>query len=152
MTTPLSDHTAGANGRPLPSGGSALELGGHYSYVNAATLWLLAGRHQRSTRMARKAMHAVEETADRDPEAGYWRWASAAEASLLLGDVAGTRDALTNATNVPGVGAALYAVTRRQLALVCSLTGADEEVLDQLNVPSVADYCGHRVTAHPVPG
>src|ERR1700722_11633514 len=90
---------------------SALELGGHYSYVNAATLWLLAGRHQRSTRMAKKAMRAVEETADLGPEAAYWRWASAAEASLLLGDVVSTRDSLTNATNVPGVGAALYAVT-----------------------------------------
>ena len=130
---------------------SALELGGHYSYVNAATLWLLAGRHQRSTRMAKKAMRAVEETADLGPEAAYWRWASAAEASLLLGDVVSTRDSLTNATNVPGVGAALYAVTRRQLALVCSLTGAEEEVLDQLKVPSVAHYCGHRVTAQSGP-
>jgi adenylate cyclase len=89
-------------------------------------------------------MGAIEGTTVNDPEDDYWRWASAAEASLLLGDLASTEHALAQATSVSSVGAALYAITRRQLSLVCSLTGCDQEILEMLPVPTVAHYCGHR--------
>ena len=56
----------------------------------------------------------------------------------LLGDVAGIRDALTNATTCPAWALLSTPSPVVSWAQVCFLVGADEEVLDPLKVPSVA--------------
>jgi adenylate cyclase len=128
---------------------TARRLGRYFSCVNAATLWLVAGDTGRSGELARLALVYADKDDDDDESAGrYWRAATRAEAALVLGDVQAARTALEEAA-LGDVGVAMRATTKRQLLLICSLTGADPALVDVLGIPTVIHYCGHRVDTAP---
>jgi hypothetical protein len=118
--------------------------GRHYSSVNAATLWLLAGDAARSATRAKEARVRADDARADDP---YWSLATDAEASLLLGDEAGARDALRAAAAVEPADQSARAVTRRQLRIVCDALAIDPGVVDALPVPTVVHYCGRMIDA-----
>ena len=116
-----------------------------YSCINAATMWLLAGDTERSSRLARRTLELTRGAAGPARLDRYWHEATIAEAHLVLGDLEGTAGALRSAALVPGVDVATRATTRRQLALVCTLLGVDADVLAPLRLPTVLHYCGHMI-------
>ncbi len=114
--------------------------GGYYPAVNAATLQRVAGDTDRSRVLARNVLDVASRASD-----GYYAAASEAEAWLLLGDAERARAALARAAQLHGGDHSAVATTRRQLRLVCELTGIDPAILTVLAGPRVVHYCGHRV-------
>ena len=117
--------------------------GGYYPAVNAATLSLVAGEPEAARELARAALDAARGS----EEGSYYAAATAAEAHLLLGDEPAALLALERAADVHGDDYGSLATTRRQLRLVCALTGSDPEILRILAGPGVAHFCGHRIAA-----
>ena len=122
--------------------------GGYYPAVNAATLSLVAGEPEAARDLARAALGAVR---GKD-EGSYYAAATEAEAHLLLGDEPAALEALERAAGSHGGDYGSLATTRRQLRLVCELTGTDAEILGILAGPGVAHFCGHRIAAPGVSG
>ncbi len=123
-------------------------FGHHYPCINAATMYLVAGDPARARSLATEAigLTRVQNTqAGRDSSDDYWGAASAAEASLILGDLDGARLALDRAARCEPVDLSARAGTRRQLRLICHATGVADDVLDVLGPPAVIHYCGHRI-------
>lgn len=126
--------------------------GGHWPAVNAATLHLLAGSADAARKWATTAAEeCVRETADSDL-AGYFRSASMAEASLVLGDVATATRELWRAGTFETVGHATRATTRKQLRLVCQANRLDPDILGLIEVPMVIYYAGHIISPPGVDG
>jgi class 3 adenylate cyclase len=141
---------ATVNGRQAPTV-RALDLyraihartGGYYAAINAATLSLVAGEPEQARLLARAALDAL-----RGIDAGsYYAAATEGEAQLLLGDEPAAREALQRAVALHGGDYSSLATTRRQLRLVCALTGTDPEIVGTLAGPGVAHFCGHRIAA-----
>lgn len=61
------------------------KYGRFYTLINASTLRLLAGDRERARRLARQARALVTAARRNEPEDDYWREATEAEASLVLG-------------------------------------------------------------------
>jgi hypothetical protein len=122
-------------------------FGRFYPCINAATLRLLAGDVERARSLARRARDLV--AAERASLAAddYWHEATEAEAALILGDAEGAHRLLVRAAAIAGDDFAALAVTRRQLRLVCAATATDTTILDDLRLPLVLHYCGHRIDA-----
>src|SRR5580658_8534185 len=119
--------------------------GGHYPYINAATLRLLAGDLARARELAARALSATDDESDE-----YWRLATEAEASLIREDYGRAQQALKRVEE-RGLGdMATRARTRRQLALVCHATRQDISILNSLIVPSVLHYCGHLAVSNDI--
>jgi hypothetical protein len=118
--------------------------GGYYPAINAATLFLLAGRDADAESHARAAL-AGAAGAPAGGEDAYYRHATMAEAHLVLGDLERSRAALAQAAAAPFRDQAAYAATRRQLRLICGARGADPSFLEVLHTPRVIHYCGHRL-------
>src|SRR4051794_21985268 len=116
-----------------------------FTCVNAATLWLLAGEPDRARELASRARSLTDAEANTESIDGYWREATVAEASLILGEVEGARRALDRAVKIANDDFAARAITRRQLRLVCEATGIDVGVLDALSAPLVVYYSGHLI-------
>jgi class 3 adenylate cyclase len=65
----------------------AQQTDGTYSRQNAALLWMLAGDAARAVRLAGSvAARVTESNVPHEEEAGYFHWATRAEAALVLGD------------------------------------------------------------------
>ncbi len=109
-----------------------------YPAINAATTYYLSGNKQQATRLATKVLEICKST---DPS--YWRYASEAEALLLLGDKEAARQALVNANGHASNDMSSMGATKKQLSLICS----DSEVLDALKIPRVIHYAGHIISA-----
>ena len=119
------------------------DLGRAFACVNAATMWRLAGEVDRSRLLAQDAVGLVTAPGT---DADYWALATEAEARILLDDQEGARAALSRAGALESaVGD--RASTRRQLALVCEISGADHDLVDVLRIPRVVHYTGHMVAA-----
>jgi class 3 adenylate cyclase len=117
--------------------------GGYFPAINAATLALVADDATGARVLAEDALALVGTSG----EVGYYAAATEAEALLLMGDVTGSRLALERAATLYGDDFGALATTRRQLRLICGITGVDPGVLDPLAGPGVAHFCGHRITA-----
>jgi hypothetical protein len=115
--------------------------GGYYPAINAATLWLVAGDPARARRVAGSVLEVLANSGERS----YWAAASEAEARLVRGEVAAARDALDDATALLGGDFAALATTRRQLRMICEVTGIDPDILAALAGPRVVHFCGHRI-------
>jgi tetratricopeptide repeat protein/adenylate/guanylate cyclase family protein len=122
--------------------------GGYYAAINAATLSLAAGERDLVRELARAALDALA----RSDERSYYAAATEGEAHLLLGNEPAAREALARAATLHGGDYSSLATTRRQLRLVCALTGADPDVLAALAGPGVAHFCGHRIAAEGAAG
>jgi class 3 adenylate cyclase len=122
--------------------------GGYYAAINAATLSLVAGEPEQARLLARAALDALA----RNDERSYYAAATEGEAHLLLGDERAARQALERAAALHGGDYSSLATTRRQLRLVCALTGTDPAIIRILAGPGVAHFCGHRIAAVGAPG
>ena len=122
--------------------------GGYYAAINAATLSLVAGQPEQARLLARSALDALS----RSDESSYYAAATEGEAHLLLGDERAARRALERASALHGGDYSSLATTRRQLRLVCALTGTDPAIIRILAGPGVAHFCGHRIAAAGAPG
>ncbi|MGA8725359.1 MAG: tetratricopeptide repeat-containing protein [Acidimicrobiales bacterium] len=112
---------------------------GYFPAINAATLRLVSG----DASAARSAATEVLEYLDRLGEVSYYAAATRAEAELLLGEAAHARTALEEAARLCGDDYGALSTTRRQLRMICDLTGVDSGLLAVLAGPAVAFYCGH---------
>jgi len=117
--------------------------GGYYPAINGATLSLIAGRCEQALALARQVLQLTSEAG----AGSYYPLASAAEAHLILGDEPAATESLRLARHAAREDFAALASTRRQLRTICSVTGADHELLNVLSGPIVAHYCGHRIAA-----
>ena len=115
--------------------------GGYFPAINAATLRLVSGDPAGARELARRALGAIG-TGDART---YFAAATEAEAHLLLGRSDRAAEALDRAAGLHGGDLGAVSSTRRQLRLVCDLTGVDASFLGVLAGPSVAHFCGHRV-------
>lgn len=121
----------------------------YYPGVNGATLYLLAGRNDEASALAREVLARLR--AWPAGQKSYYEAASELEAELVLGDLAHARD------NVRAVGAAIresaqkdyrgLAGTVRQLRLIIAAKGLDAEWLNELSPPPVIHFLGHIITA-----
>lgn len=118
--------------------------GGYYTAINAATLMLVGGDVKASRTLARTALERLPGASDD----GYFVAATEAEARLLLGEDDEAREALERAAELHGGDYGAVSTTRRQLRLVCQLSGIDPKVLSVLAGPRVLHYCGHRISAY----
>lgn len=115
--------------------------GGYYPAINAASLSLIAGETDR----ARALAHEVLRLLAREGETDYYAAATEAEARLILGDEPAAREALERAGATHGGDHGALATTRRQLRIICGVTGSDPKILAPLSGPQVVHYCGHRI-------
>jgi class 3 adenylate cyclase/tetratricopeptide (TPR) repeat protein len=114
---------------------------GYYPGVNSATMLLVAGAVGDAHSMAEEALARV----GREDPPSYYSAATEAESLLVLGRPEAARDALHRAAQLNGGDHAALATTRRQLRLVCQVTGIDGAVLAEIAGPPVVHYCGHRI-------
>jgi len=115
--------------------------GGYYPAINAATLWLVAGRVARSRQLAETVMRLVATSG----EDSYYAAATAAEAHLLCGDEAAAAQAIAIAATRHGEDYTALATTRRQLRMICEVLAIDPTLLSALAGPGVVHFCGHRI-------
>ncbi len=124
-----------------------------YPLINAATLWLLAGEPARSQELARQVLARVEANPD-EPETPYYRVATRAEASLLLGRTEEAQSTLAEAIGLAPRAWEDHASTLRQFALILAAQGSDNGWLDPLRPPASLHFGGHmsfRSEARPTP-
>lgn len=121
-----------------------IKTGGHYSAVNAATLYLLSGDHRQACELANSAIQIARK--DRGPQ--YFPLTTQAEAYLLLNRQAEARKMIEEAAKHNERNLLTRARTHRQLKLVCNYLGIDPEILDPLLPETVIHYCGHIYDQH----
>lgn len=115
--------------------------------INAATLRTVAGNIDRATNMARAALRESRTEADE-----YWRFATEAEALLILGDETGSVRAMRDAIAVAGSSHTHVASTRRQIARLVHQTGRGQAVLAQIPTALVLHWIADpRRTRHVTP-
>jgi hypothetical protein len=115
-------------------------FGGYYPLINAATLFLLAGERATAEGLARQTLLEVAENKD------YWALATKAEALLVLGQTQAV-GAVLEAASALGMSPSSLASTKKQLLAVCAARGLPASLLEDLRIPSVVYYCGHRALA-----
>jgi hypothetical protein len=114
---------------------------GYFPAINAATLTLVAGDGAAARALAGDALDLVAVSG----EATYFAVATQAEARLLIGDEDGARAALKRAAGLHEGDFGALSTTRRQLRMICAVSGINPEMLSALAGPAVAHYCGHRM-------
>ncbi|MBI4808686.1 MAG: adenylate/guanylate cyclase domain-containing protein [Nitrosomonadales bacterium] len=118
--------------------------GGHYSAVNAATLYLLAGDAAKSRELATAAI----ELARQDSGPQYYALATQAEAYILLNRLEDAKRVIGEAARHNENNLLTRARTHRQLKLICSFLGIATAILDPLLPETVIHYCGHAFYNH----
>jgi adenylate cyclase len=118
--------------------------GGHYSAINAATLFLLSGNHA----TARVLANAAIKLAHQDSGPRYFALATEAEAYLLLNRQEDAIRAIREAAKYNEKNLLTRARTRNQLGLICRYLHIDTAILDPLLPETVIHYCGHAFYNH----
>jgi tetratricopeptide (TPR) repeat protein len=108
----------------------------HYPSVNAATLYLLAGDHERARAYARRALDASTHDSVRTSIDRYYCLATRAEAALICRDTEMARQALREAAQHLSGDFDAAATTRKQLRLVCRAIRTSPNILDIIRPPS----------------
>lgn len=119
----------------------------YYPGINAATMSLLAGEPERARELACQILAQLDRLGSAEGTEGYYRAATAAEAQLLLGDVAAAQTAMDRAVAAEAGDLSERAVTLKQLRLVCTSAGLDLDWLDRYRPPPVVHFCGHIISA-----
>lgn len=110
--------------------------------INAAALYLLAGRTQTAQRLARKLLTACEKIGVDT----YDRAADAAASALILGNLAGATAYVEKCKALHANDYGAVASTRRQLARLCAKMGVDRSVFAALSPRPVMHYSGHMIS------
>jgi adenylate cyclase len=113
-------------------------FGGYYPLINAATLTLLGGDHDRARSLARQTL---TEATDSD----YWGQVSRAEALLILKDIEEAAATLEAASAAP-VPPSDLATTKKQLLRVCAANGLPASLLSSMHIPAVLYYQGRDIS------
>lgn len=116
--------------------------GDYYPGINAASLWLLAGRLEHAEALARavdQRCRAIDPALDHP----YYLAATQAEAGIIVGDVAHAAAQITKAATLHGNDYAALASTRSQLSRLCAARAIDPAILDPLKPPTVIHFTGH---------
>jgi class 3 adenylate cyclase len=116
-----------------------IKTGGHYSAINAATLYLLAGERQQAVELAKSAI----EIARTDHNSPYFPLVTQAEACLMLNRLDEARRFIAEAASHNEKNLFTRARNHRQLKLICIYLGIDPEILNPLLPETVIHYCGH---------
>lgn len=114
----------------------------YFPAINAATLSLVAGDPDEARGLAAEALASVEASGDES----YYAVATRAEARLLLGDLSTARCELERAAQLHEGDFGALSTTRRQLRMICTITGTDAGLLSVLAGPAVAHFCGHMMS------
>ena len=115
------------------------KTGGHYSAINAATLYLLSGDRTQALELANAAVEIACE--DQGPQ--YFPLATKAEACLLLNRPDEARKYIEEAAMHNERNLLTRARTYHQFKLVCRYLDIDPVILDPLLPETVIHYCGH---------
>jgi class 3 adenylate cyclase len=135
----------------------AVEVGNpeaYYPGVNGATLYLLAGRAEQASALAREVLGQLQGR----PAArkAYYETASELEAQLVLGDLQHAREnALAVRTAIHDNAQNDYrglSSTVRQLRLIIAAKALDADWLNELAPPPVIHYLGHIIAAPGIAG
>ena len=117
--------------------------GGHYPAINAASMYMLAGESGPAENYARQVLYGRFNVDPDSPEQAYYRYASQAEAYLLLGDLPAARSTLREAFKQDPENYLAHATTLRQLSLLVSVLGLDSDWLVSLQPPRPTHFAGH---------
>lgn len=120
-----------------------LRTSGYFPGINAATLSLVAGNADHARELAQEILSLLGTLDAGDGEEAYYRLATQAEALLILGREDEAKSTLAAAFAAVGDDLAALATTRKQLALICEVSGLSSEVLAEFTPPRVIHYCGH---------
>ena len=121
-----------------------IKTGGHYSAINAATLYLFSGDHRQASELANSAI----EIASHDNGPQYFPLATQAEAYILLNRQDEARKAIGRTARHNEENLLTRARTYRQLKLICNYLDIDTEILEPLLPETVIHYCGHIYDQH----
>lgn len=144
-------HTASAERAPAATTAAAQyeavyrRTGGYFPGINAATMALVADDTEHARELARRVLGELEDPEEAVGEERYYRLATQAEALLILGQVDDVRAKLDQAFAAIDGDLAALATTRKQLRLICEVTGQDTSVLAKFVPPTVVHFCGHIV-------
>lgn len=115
--------------------------GRYFPAINAASMYLLAGRPADAQRLARQTLSLCEHVSPDDDDP-YYLAATQAEAHLLLGQLDAMQVALKQAA-ARVTDAAAVASTRRQLLGLCEQLALPQTAIAALQPPRVLHYTGH---------
>lgn len=117
--------------------------GGHYSGINAATLFLLSGLEATGRQIAQKILDDLERpAAAASPEDTYYRSATRAEAYLLLSQTEQAKSALAEAQQADQSNLIAHASTLKQFERILDHNGAASQWLDDFRPPATCFYTG----------
>jgi class 3 adenylate cyclase len=119
-------------------------FGGHYSAINAATLYMLSGSASSAKALAEVAI----ELAKQDSGPRFFPLATMSEAYLLLDKPIEAGAAIREAASFNQNNLLTRARMNRQLRLVCSYMGIDPQIVDPMLPETVLHYCGHIFDDH----
>jgi class 3 adenylate cyclase len=119
-------------------------FGGHYSAINAATLYMLSGSASSARALAERAI----ELANKDSGPRFFPLATLSEAYLLLGKPIAASEAIREAATYNQNNLLTRARMNRQLRLVCSYMNIDAKIVDPMLPETVLHYCGHIFDGH----
>lgn len=119
-------------------------FGGHYSAINAATLYMLSGSASSSRALAERAI----ELALQDSGPRFFPLATLSEAYLLLDKPVQAGEAIREAASFNQNNLLTRARMNRQLRLVCCYMGIDPKIVDPMLPETVLHYCGHMFDSH----
>jgi class 3 adenylate cyclase len=120
------------------------QSGGHYSAINAATLYLISGDRAKARELANTAIQLAHQ--DLGPQ--YYALATQAEAYLLLNRLEDAGRVIGEAARHNEKNLLTRARTRYQLKLICDFLNIDTSILDPLLPETVIHYCGHAFYNH----
>ncbi len=113
-----------------------------YPLINAATLAMLGGGPERAAALARSVLRLIDERPD-EPETGYYRVATRAEALLLLDRHDEARFAFAEAIALAPHAWEDHASTLRQFTLILAEQERDACWLDAYRPPRSLHFGGH---------
>jgi len=108
---------------------------GHFSGINAATMYCLAGKRQRARELAVEVSALLQKLQPRTDEERYYWQVTQAEAALLLGHVEPCKIALRAADRYEPSNINARSRTRFQLRQLAVCLGKDPGIADALALP-----------------
>ena len=122
---------------------------GYYAGINAATLGLQLGNHDRASAIARDVRKAVLKELEHLPKDGlnrYWPLATLGEAALILRRWSEAEDRYAEAAEVGRGQFVELSSTRRNARLILDHQGRDRKRIEQcFRIPTVAVFTGHMI-------